>query len=986
MVRKFANSLSPSLSNLPSPSLPDKPIFSLDIHPDGSRVATGGQGNDCGRVTIWNMLPIKNEAHELDAAHPKMLSQMDNHLGCVNCVRWSLNGSMLASGGDDKIIMIWKRAKAGGASFGGFSKNHENWRCVHTLRGHEGDVLDLSWSPGDRWLASSSVDNSVFVWDLGTTGGPPTVMSILRGHTGLVKGVTWDPVGKYLASQSDDRSVKIWKTSDWTCDSTITDPFVECGGTTHVLRLSWSPDGQYLVSAHAMNGGGPTAQIIDREGWKCDKDFVGHRKAVTCVRFHGSIMMRTAPKTSKTQQYCVLAVGSRDKSLSVWMTALQRPLVVIHEVFQDSVLDMSWSTDGYILMACSGDGTVIFIQFNEQDLGTPLSEVEKNALYQRMYGKGVHDMNVSTDKDSIIENAEQLNCSFTAPPTMITMIKPPKLIVPSSTAFLSPADLIPKENYSKIASRMEGSSSSSLLISSSGTGTSTNTLTTAINQSPAKQAIHKQIETRTKDGKRRITPMFIPINQEDMETETTSQVTVVATTVTSAPQINPLTAMTTNIQLKPHETSPLMAVRSNGTGMDSRLAKVDKPPAKTDSSLFTAQSSAGQNLMSTPQKATIPAARSLFSSTSGRQEFTSGITRIIDSRRVVVQNNFQKPTPATPTAIHRVVCYNHKTTSTPTATQPALWQFITGSAICNFNSCTRYLVIGCVDGTVHFLDVKYGSLVLPVITMANVVVQSAFSLAEERGDGEEDGVKDLAGIVTETGIVRIWDLTASKTDLAVTCQDLLQTGSSSAGGGGNATTNNQSTGQSNSFTTILMFAITANGTPFVVLGNGTSYCYARTLDSWLVLSGKDLLQQRAMIRCAPSPNTDMKRFPLTSIQTTVLGMMSPAVVRAATAQGGANEWEALAQLGFIDNQLRLCEAVHSPEELKYWYSRLGYTLALGVGTEMRLRQLLDDLLGPVYASAEMQRKRKILVSKGHLFLTVDWRDNRFSLFSGHSES
>jgi len=37
------------------------------------------------------------------------------------------------------------------------------------------------------------------------------------------------------------------------------------------------------VSAHAMNGGGPTAQIVERDGWKTDKDFVGHRKAITCV-------------------------------------------------------------------------------------------------------------------------------------------------------------------------------------------------------------------------------------------------------------------------------------------------------------------------------------------------------------------------------------------------------------------------------------------------------------------------------------------------------------------------------------------------------------------------------------------------------------------------------------------------------------------------------------------------------------------------------
>lgn len=31
---------------------------------------------------------------------------------------------------------------------------------------------------------------------------------------------------------------------------------------------------------------------------------------------------------------------------------------------------------------------------------------------------------------------------------------------------------------------------------------------------PVKAAIHKQIETRTADGKRRITPMFIPLDEE----------------------------------------------------------------------------------------------------------------------------------------------------------------------------------------------------------------------------------------------------------------------------------------------------------------------------------------------------------------------------------------------------------------------------------------------------------------------------------------
>ncbi|XP_011629454.1 protein HIRA [Pogonomyrmex barbatus] len=255
------------------------PIFSIDIHPDGKRFATGGQGGDSGRVVIWNMEPVVSETAELDSNVPKMLCQLDNHLACVNCVRWS-NSGLLASGGVDKLIMIWRLSGSGGSSIFGGKASVETWRCIATLRSHEADVLDLAWAPHSPWLASASVDNSVIVWDASKF---PAVVAVLKGHTGFVKGITWDPVGKYLASQSDDKTLRVWRTTDWTEAALISEPFDECGGTTHVLRLSWSPDGQYLVSAHAMNGGGPTAQIIERDGWTQDKDFVGHRKAVTCV-------------------------------------------------------------------------------------------------------------------------------------------------------------------------------------------------------------------------------------------------------------------------------------------------------------------------------------------------------------------------------------------------------------------------------------------------------------------------------------------------------------------------------------------------------------------------------------------------------------------------------------------------------------------------------------------------------------------------------
>jgi protein HIRA/HIR1 len=88
-------------------------------------------------------------------------------------------------------------------------------------------------------------------------------------------------------------------------------------------------------------------------------------------------MLKSLPHMSKPQQYCCCAIGSRDRSLSVWLTALKRPLVIIKELFNDSVLDLTWSFDGLVMMACSWDGTIACVQFEETEIGKALSINEK---------------------------------------------------------------------------------------------------------------------------------------------------------------------------------------------------------------------------------------------------------------------------------------------------------------------------------------------------------------------------------------------------------------------------------------------------------------------------------------------------------------------------------------------------------------------------------------------------------------------------------
>jgi len=462
----------------------DLPIFSVDIHPSGTKFATGGQGNDCGRIVIWNMDPIKNKKSQHDPNTPKQLCQMENHLACVNAVRWSGDGKYLASAGDDKLVMLWTKSNyGGGAVFGGGGKvNHENYKCSSTLRQHGGDVLDLAWSPDDRYLASCSVDNTVIVWDC--TGTHPNSVAVLRGHSSHVKGVTWDPVGKYLASQGADKAVRIWRTSDWKEESVIKEPFKECGGTTHVLRLNWSPDGQYIVTAHAMNSGGPTAQIIDRDGFKHDNDFVGHRKAVTCVRFNGNIFQSATSKNKNDNNYVCVAIGSRDRSISVWLTCLKRPLVVLNDLFDSSVMDLAWSKDGMTLIACSHDGRIAGLNFDESDIGVAIAKGDKNQLFKKLYGQasGI----TLSDRPVLIENAELLNLNDNLEDMF---------------------DFVQETNNSPTNTTQNGT--------------------------PIKGPTDKQIEVRTSDGRRRITPMFIVPSVENGDVSNYSRNSSDSTTTAS---------------------------------------------------------------------------------------------------------------------------------------------------------------------------------------------------------------------------------------------------------------------------------------------------------------------------------------------------------------------------------------------------------------------------------------------------------------------
>ena len=68
-------------------------------------------------------------------------------------------------------------------------------------------VLRVRFSPDGKYLASSSKDTSIRLWDLSSPGTPP---ALLHGHESAVWALAFSPDSKILASGAKANGVLLW--------------------------------------------------------------------------------------------------------------------------------------------------------------------------------------------------------------------------------------------------------------------------------------------------------------------------------------------------------------------------------------------------------------------------------------------------------------------------------------------------------------------------------------------------------------------------------------------------------------------------------------------------------------------------------------------------------------------------------------------------------------------------------------------------------
>uniref|UniRef100_A0A667WWM1 Chromatin assembly factor 1 subunit B n=1 Tax=Myripristis murdjan TaxID=586833 RepID=A0A667WWM1_9TELE len=378
-----------------------EPVYSLDFQhsPEGRvhRLATAGVDTT---VRLWRV-----EMGPDGKAVVDFLSNLARHTKAVNVVRFCPNGELLASGGDDAAILLWKLNDSKEPEQAPVFQededaqlNKESWSVVKTLRGHIEDVYDISWTRDGNFMVSGSVDNTAIMWDI--TKGQK--LCIFNDHKSYVQGVAWDPLGQYIATLSCDRVMRVYSTHTRKkayCVSKMSSGpigegehyrmFHDDSMRSFFRRLTFTPDGSFLLTPAGCVETGEnitnTTYIFSRKGFKRP---IAHLPcptkatlAVRCCPVYFELRTKKGedgstqalPNVFQLPYRMVFAVASED-SIFLYDTQQTLPFGFVSNIHYHTLSDLTWSRDGSFLAVSSTDGYCSFLSFSPGELGTPLKE------------------------------------------------------------------------------------------------------------------------------------------------------------------------------------------------------------------------------------------------------------------------------------------------------------------------------------------------------------------------------------------------------------------------------------------------------------------------------------------------------------------------------------------------------------------------------------------------------------------------------------
>ncbi len=266
-------------------------VSAVAFSPDGRTIATGCQDYT---ATLW------------DAKSKQKIRQLRGHADAVTAVAFSPDGKTLATASRDTTIRLWPidarvttdiNSTSAASGTAGVSAGDPPDKTVvehvATLRGHEGWVQSVAFSPDGKLLASCGIDRSARLWD--PANGRQ--IAVLHGG-GPCMSVAFSPSGDQLAVGGKDRTVRVWNVAArrFAADEAL----VLQGNRSSILSVAFAPDGATLAAG---------SQDATVSLWNLPA-----QQEVAVLRAHngGVLSLAFSPDGN------VLATGSSDQTAKLW--------------------------------------------------------------------------------------------------------------------------------------------------------------------------------------------------------------------------------------------------------------------------------------------------------------------------------------------------------------------------------------------------------------------------------------------------------------------------------------------------------------------------------------------------------------------------------------------------------------------------------------------------------------------------------------------
>ncbi|KAK2191710.1 hypothetical protein NP493_47g03017 [Ridgeia piscesae] len=289
-------------------------------------------------------------------------STIEGHAEAVISVQFSPNGQYLASGSGDTTVRFW-------------DVNTETPQ--HTCKAHKHWVLCIAWSPDGRKLASGCKKSEICLWDP-LTGGQ--LGRTLTGHKQWITWLCWKPLHldgecRWLASSSKDGTVKIWDTLLSQCKVTLSSHVqsvscVKWGGTDLLYTSSqdrtvkvWRGEDGALCRtlqghAHWVNTLALSTDYVMRTGAFDPKDASLVHREITDTPEQLQKMALERYNSVKGDSPERLVSGSDDFTLFLWHPELDKKSLARMTGHQQLINDVKFSPDTRLLASASFDKSV----------------------------------------------------------------------------------------------------------------------------------------------------------------------------------------------------------------------------------------------------------------------------------------------------------------------------------------------------------------------------------------------------------------------------------------------------------------------------------------------------------------------------------------------------------------------------------------------------------------------------------------------------